>query len=494
MGKLALGLWLAAIAICAVIVGERISFMLEGITPGRLGWLSFGLAPILVAVAIWATFRWARERSTAQARATSRTDERAALDRRGFLTGAALTAGGLAATGGALFGRLQGWVTVSLRATEPEVETMSPSPRAEWAGSRVKSYRRLGRTGAQVSDICLGSFAVDEKLGGVELAREAIARGINYFDTSPDYTASSSERALGRAMQGQREKMFVATRFCTPEGHLPAGSPVEAYMAAIDGSLERLQTSYVDLVHVHACNEIERLSDPNLHEAFRRLKEAGKVRFLGVSSHTPRLEQVANFAIDDGRFDVIMLAYHHGSWPNLGAIIDKAAKADVGVVAMKTLKGAKHERLDELRDVRDSYTQAAFKWVLANPSVSCLVISFWDPRQLDEYLYASGGTPSASDHAVLERYDRAIAGKHCFQHCGQCLAACPEGLAIDDVLRHRMYFEDYGRQKVAMSEYAKLEKQADVCVGCAAPCNGACPYGVPIQERTMGAHELLTLS
>jgi predicted aldo/keto reductase-like oxidoreductase len=213
-----------------------------------------------------------------------------------------------------------------------------------------------------------------------------------------------------------------------------------------------------------------------------------------VSTHTPNLEEVANFAIDDGRFDVLMLSYHHGAFPQLAAIIDRAAKSDVGIVAMKTLKGAKHRGLAELRDVADSYAQAAFKWVLTNPSVSCLVISFWEPAQLDEYLFASGQVPTTSDHAVLERYDRAIAGKHCFQHCGACLSACPEGLAIDDVLRHRMYFEDYGREKVAMSEYARLEKQADVCVGCAAPCAGACPFGVPIQERTLGAHRLLTLS
>ncbi len=55
-----------------------------------------------------------------------------------------------------------------------------------------------------------------------------------------------------------------------------------------------------------------------------------------------------------------------------------------------------------------------------------------------------------------------------------------------------MYFEDYGDQKEAMRLYSRLEKQADVCVGCSAPCLGACPHGVPIQERTIGAHRMLT--
>jgi predicted aldo/keto reductase-like oxidoreductase len=159
---------------------------------------------------------------------------------------------------------------------------------------------------------------------------------------------------------------------------------------------------------------------------------------------------------------------------------------------MKTLRGAKHEGLLWSRDERDSYCQAAFKWVLANPSVSALVVSIWDRQQIDEYLYASGSRLEASDIAVLERYQALTAGAHCRQHCGVCLTRCPESLPIDDVLRHRMYFEQ-GAEKEAMRLYAKLERNASVCAGCAAPCTGGCPDGIPIQERMAGAHDLLTL-
>jgi ferredoxin len=96
--------------------------------------------------------------------------------------------------------------------------------------------------------------------------------------------------------------------------------------------------------------------------------------------------------------------------------------------------------------------------------------------------------------AILEEYDRQILGSYCAPHCGQCLGACPEQLAIHDVLRHRMYFEDYGDEKEAMRLSSRLERDASVCAGCAAPCAGACPVGIPIQERMVGAHEMLTLS
>lgn len=489
LGWIVLALWIAAMALGYAGLGVFLDESVTGITPEQR---SRGLAATTIVVALAAlvaTILWARglwgERRVEGAPA-------AGLGRRRFLVGAAASLGGIAATAVSTLLRPRGWVTTVSPALSPEVATTDPNPRADWRGARVRAYRRLGRTNFEVSDISLGSGRIrGEK--GERLAREAIERGVNYFDTAPDYSEEGSELALGRAMKGKRDRMFLATKFCTPQGHLQAGSSVAQYMEAVEASLGRLQTDYVDLVHVHACDTLDRLRDPNLHEAFGRLKEQGKARFLGFSSHTPNLERVANAAIDDGRFDVMMLAYHHGAWPNLQQIVDRAAASDMGVVAMKTLKGAYHRGLVDLRPETDSYAQAAFKWVLANPSVACLVISFFEPEHVDEYLYASGGRLSESDLALLEKYDRMIAGRHCFQHCGACLDSCPEQLAIDDVLRYRMYFESYGDQKEAMRLYASLPKQADVCAGCSAPCLGACPHGVPIQERTVGAHELLHL-
>jgi predicted aldo/keto reductase-like oxidoreductase len=160
---------------------------------------------------------------------------------------------------------------------------------------------------------------------------------------------------------------------------------------------------------------------------------------------------------------------------------------------MKTLKGAKHNGLAGFREQADAYSQAALRWVLSNPSVSCAVISFFEFQHVDEYLRASGGKLTPADVGLLEEYDRQIAGGYCAPHCGKCLDRCSEDLPIHDVLRYRMYFEDYGDQKRALELYGALEKKASVCASCSAPCVGACPVGIPIQERMSGAHELLTL-
>jgi predicted aldo/keto reductase-like oxidoreductase len=132
--------------------------------------------------------------------------------------------------------------------------------------------------------------------------------------------------------------------------------------------------------------------------------------------------------------------------------------------------------------------------VLSNPDVSCLVVSFSKPEHVDEYLYASGGKLDKHDLAVLERYDERIAGTYCHPHCGQCLDACPEQIAINDVLRYRMYFEDYGQEKEGMRLYAALDRKADRCLACPAPCEPTCPVDIPIRTRMLGADRLLRLA
>jgi hypothetical protein len=410
--------------------------------------------------------------------------------RRAFLrtlagAGAAATAVGLGFV--AAVGRNRGWLPVVRDFFLARVEKTAPRARPEWAGARIRHYRRLGRTGAMVSDVSLGSSRITD----VEIARAALERGLNYFDTSPDYADARSERILGEAMRGRRDQVFVATKFCHPDGHLRNDTPVPQVIAAVEGSLRRLDTDHVDLVHIHSCDRIERLLAPNIHEAFDRLKQQGKARFLGASTHSPSLEAVANAAIDSGRFDVLMLAYHFGMWPGFEQILAKARAHDVGVVAMKTLKGAKHVNLAGFRDERTAYSQAAFRWVLSNPDVSCLVVSFSERQHVDEYLAASGTVLETEDVALLQRYDALTAGDYCQPHCGACLDTCPAGLPINDVLRYRMYARDYGWPEEGRRHYARLLADARTCLGCPAPCAGTCPIGVPIREKMLDAHRVL---
>lgn len=412
--------------------------------------------------------------------------ERIGLTRRRVLRGVVKGAAGGAA-GLALVGSCKYRTQLFLLRAAPESTSQNPA----WAGARVQQYRPLGRTAFNMSDISFGCASLSDSA----VARRAIERGITYFDTSPDYSDAASERALGQGIQGiPRERLFLVSKFCTAGGHLANDTPVPEVIAAVEGSLRRLGTEYLDLVHIHAVNSIDRLMAPNIHEGFERLKAAGKVRFLGVSSHTPDLERVMRHAVDSGRFDVIMAAYNFKNWPDLRNIFRDAHTRGVGVVAMKTLKGAQHSQLAGFTaSERESFAQAAFKWVLSNPHVSGLVVSISQYAQIDEYLGASGQAVSSADVAVLEKYDRLVARDYCRPGCGDCLAACPDDVPVDDILRYAMYADNYGREREAMRQYARVDaaRRPDHCLDCAAPCEARCPFELPIRTKLLRADQRL---
>jgi len=397
-----------------------------------------------------------------------------------------LGAGGVVAAGATAIGCEYASQLFLLR-DAPEAK----SQQLEWSDSRVARYRPLGKTGFQMSDVSFGCGGLEDP----DVARHALDKGITYFDTSPDYSNAASERALGEALRGRkREELFIVSKFCTPDGHLDTDTPAPDVIEAVEASLGRLQIDYLDLAHIHAVDSIDRLMAPGIHEGFDRLKEQGKLRHLGVSSHTPHLETVMRHAVDSDRFDVIMVAYNFKNWPQLTTIFHDAHQNGMGVVAMKTLKGAYHTQLrDFTPSERESFAQAAFKWVLSNEDVSGLVVTMRNAGQVDEYLYASGKPMTSGDLALLEKYDRLVANRYCRPGCGDCLDACPSDVPIDDLLRYQMYAESYGRERDAMAKYARVapERNASGCAGCPAPCEASCPHGIPIRERLVRAHRQL---
>ncbi len=412
--------------------------------------------------------------------------EDSTLTRRKLLKGtAAVAAGGAAAAA---------WYTAYKKSTYLFLLREAPE-RAEhadpaWQKAEVRTYRPLGKTGIKMSDISFGGAGIADP----DVVARAVERGINYFDTSPDYSKEGSERVIGQALKPHRDKVFIASKFCTAAGHLPKDTSVSDIMRAVEGSLARLQTDHLDVCIIHECDNLDRLMAPTFHEAFDRLREQGKVRFLGVSSHTPNLEEVMRHAVDSGRFDMMLVAYNFKNWPDLTGIFEDAHARGVGVVAMKTLKGAKATVLKDFAG-KEAFSQAAFKWVLSNPHVSGLVVSITDYDQIDEYLYASGQRVTDSDVALLERYDTLVSKDYCRPGCGECLDHCPHDVPVDDILRYAMYFEDYGHQKIALEQYARVppDRNASRCVTCPAPCEAACPFELAIRQKMLRAHPMLTL-
>lgn len=371
-------------------------------------------------------------------------------------------------------------------------ETVSDTP-------TVKSYREIGKTGLKMSDISFGAG----KLSASSMVLRAVDSGINYFDTAPDY--GQSEKTIGEAMgKIQRDKVIMTSKFCNPQlhpGHLPLGSKKKDYLAAVEGSLSRMKTDYLDFCLVHAIGDMSkdleaekaRLLNEEMFEAAAELKKAGKIRFLGASSHGPNnMEELLMTAVKSGRFDVIQPSFNFMKFPKLPEVMKEAHSRGVGVIAMKTLAGAKDMNVEEKGE---EFSHAAFKWVLKYPEVSGLIVTMKTAADIELYLKASGGEFTAADQDVLDRYARLYGSEYCRTGCGECEGSCALGVEIASVMRYRMYFMDYGMEKRAIESYALLNKNASACSGCVDPgCVGSCPHGLPVKDMLCDAHELMSLS
>ncbi len=367
----------------------------------------------------------------------------------------------------------------------------------------IRGYRRLGRTNLEISDISFGSSRL--RSGETHLVHRALDLGINYFDSAASYTRGQSETVLGEALQGRRDKVVLVSKHVTH-----AEETADSMMQVLDASLKRLRTDYIDIFMNHAVNDIAVMKNPEWHEFVAAARRQGKIRFVGASGHAGRLIDCLDYALDEDHLDVILAAYNFGQDPkfyegltrsfdmvatqtDLPRVLSKAKQNDVGVVAMKTLMGA---RLNDMRPYeRDgsTYAQAAFRWVLSNEHVDALIISMTSEAQIDEYVGASGARElAAGDLALLHRYAELNGSTYCRQVCSACDDACPYGVLIADVLRTRMYATDYRDVAFARDEYAQLSTDASACLSCSGqPCQGACPHGIAIHELCSPTHAML---
>jgi uncharacterized protein len=372
------------------------------------------------------------------------------------------------------------------------------------ASEGVKKYVTLGRTGLKISDISFGSSRLRQ--GEERLVRHALDRGVNYFDTAESYTRGVSESVVGNALKGDRDKVYIATKM-----HAGADTSASAMMSTLETSLRKLQTDYVDIFFNHAVNDVARLQNPEWHDFVEKAKTQGKIRFTGISGHAGRLAECIEYAVEQDMIDALLVAVNFGEDPAfyeqftkgmdivanqqaLPGALAKAKSKDVGVVAMKVLRGAKLNDMREYESEGATYAQAAFRWILKNPNVDASVISMTSSDLIDEYLGGSGGDAvSKTDMRLLEQYAQLTDMSYCRHSCNDCEGACPYNVSIPDVMRTRMYATDYGDFSFARAEYQQLENNASACLSCdGAPCRDACSHGIPIADLCAPTHQLLS--
>ena len=230
-----------------------------------------------------------------------------------------------------------------------------------------------------MSDIAFGSSRLGEN--DDDLVRHAFDAGVNYFDTAENYSGGASERAIGKALQGMRDRCILASKV-----EASATGRRSDFMRALEGSLSRLRTDHVDIYLNHAVNDVARMKNPEWHAFVEDAKQQGKIRFGGMSGHAGRLIECLDYSLDHDLVDVILVAYNFGQdpafyqrllrdfdtiavQPELPRVIRKAKEKGVGVVTMKTLMGARLNDMRPYENGNGTFAQAAFRWVLSNPAV-----------------------------------------------------------------------------------------------------------------------------
>ncbi|MFC1556240.1 4Fe-4S dicluster domain-containing protein, partial [candidate division KSB1 bacterium] len=150
-----------------------------------------------------------------------------------------------------------------------------------------------------------------------------------------------------------------------------------------------------------------------------------------------------------------------------------------------------------LQNSETNARQAVIKWILASDLFDTMVIGMNNYDKVAEYLAVSGTTSLTSeDNQILDTVAAHVGKIYCRPGCGDCYGKCPNDVPVSDILRYKMYFENYGNEKHAMAEYRAIpEKNSAVqCAECSGPCETSCPYNVKVRSRLIEAHEQLTLA
>jgi len=222
-------------------------------------------------------------------------------------------------------------------------------------------YNPLGRTGLNVSRIGFGGGGIGQVWGAttrdeaVRAVHRALDLGINYFDVAPAYGDGKAEEALGIALEGRSEEVFIGTKVRVPADNL--ADATGAVKRSMETSLRLLKRDSVDILHVHNRFTENRGDVPNslsaddvtgpVLEAYQAVQQAGKTRFIGLSAmdhHVPTLNRI----MDSGDWDTVLAYYNLLNWttqsappPGVdlydnGQIILLAKKHNMGVIGIRS--------------------------------------------------------------------------------------------------------------------------------------------------------------
>ena len=333
--------------------------------------------------------------------------------------------------------------------------------------------RTLGKTGLKIPMLSMGVMRADNP----NVVRAAYNSGIFLFDTANGYQNGRNEEMLGTFFADKpRESFIIATK---AGFNYPFRDDFEAdFNDKLETSLKRLKMDHVDIFYAHAAANVEAVRDPRMIAALKKVKDSGKARFIGFSTHAQNPEQI-HAAIDTGVYDVILMNYNFklGNMKETDEAIDRAVKAGIGIVAMKTMTGGAADASGQNK----IDAQACLKWVWQNKNITTAIPGFTNFDELDACLTAARNntlTPAEQQYLAELRQTEML---YC-TNCGQCKSQCPNNLPIPDIMRAYMYTYGYKQSSLSKETLLAANLAGDACEGCG-ECKVKCSSGFDVARK-----------
>ena len=373
----------------------------------------------------------------------------------------------------------------------------APEPTAGAASAATTPRRKLGKTGVEVSSLALGGMF--DTINNQLLLKQAMKWGITYWDTAESYGNGLSEEGYGRFFARNpeaRKEIFLVTKLQAKGGNLTE---------RLDKCLKRLQTDHVDLFFIHSLTDIGEMT-PAIKTWAAEMKQAGKFKFFGFSTHTNMADCLGGAAKLDW-IDAVMFTYNFQviQDPKLKEALNACEKAGVGLVAMKSMGGgpgakkiASEARLEMAeRFLKRGFTdkQAKLKVIWENPQIASLC------SQMPNLTILMANVAAARDQAKLAREEieslRQYALETQADYCAGCSSICQAAVGgavpVNEVMRALMYHRYYGEPELARETFAGLPEAVRQRLTAVdySRAEASCPRGLAIAQLMRQAAEML---
>jgi predicted aldo/keto reductase-like oxidoreductase len=325
--------------------------------------------------------------------------------------------------------------------------------------------RRFGKTGVNVSILSLGG---ELSASDLLVFRQAFKMGVTYWDTADSYGGGNNEKAIGKyfaKFPNDREKVFLVSKAAT--------SDPKKLTEKLNTSLERLNTTYIDLYFIHYVSNVKKELTDTVKIWAEKAKSEGKIRFFGFSAHK-NMENSMLAAAKLGWIDGIMMSYNYRLMlkDQMKRAVDACAMAGIGLTAMKTQAaflsnfyatiGSKTDEALKMTDsfLNKGYTaeQAKLKAVWDNPKIASICSAMPNMTILQTNVAAARNKTNLSkdDKRRLELYARQTAPGYCAGCANICETAIDNKVPISNIMRCLMYDRSYGDSKKARELFREM--------------------------------------